>query len=125
MSRRGARQIVFVCSSIIDQKLVSHTIEATTTEEAVEIFLKEYQVKAQVVHGPFYRKKQGVLDNTRSIKFTGQSKTAIYNDWLVNALILKDPENCAYLLFDKRVDDKKVPKPVGTFIVKLDDLRTP
>lgn len=124
MSRRGPRQIVYVCSGIANNKLVSHTVEAVSTTEAVSLFEVEYNAKAQSVHGPFYPKRIGVLDNTRNIQFSGQSEIATYNGWIVNALHLKDPENCAYLLFDRRADNKKMPKPIGTFIVKLDDLRT-
>lgn len=123
MGRKGPRAILFVCSACENNQLISHKIEAKTSEEALELFEKEYSVKVQSIHGPFHEKRVGVLDSTKNIKFNGQSKTAVYNGWIVNALFLKDPENCAYLLFDKRVDDKKMPKPTGTFIVKIDDLR--
>lgn len=124
MSRKGPRPIVFVCSAVLDTKLVSHTITAALSTEAASLFETTYKVKPESIHGPFYHKRIGVLDNTRNIQFNGQSEVTTYNGWIVNALHLKDPENCAYLLFNHRADNKKMPKPIGTFIVKLDDLRT-
>lgn len=123
MSKRGARQIVYVCSSIADDRLISHTIEACSSTDAISLFETKYNVKAQAVHGPFYQKKIGVLNNTQNVQFSGQSEIVTYNGWIVNALHLKDPENCAYLLFDHRIDNKKTPKPTGAFIINLDDLR--
>lgn len=73
--------------------------------------------------GPFYKKRAQVIENTRSLKFSNQTKKAVYNDWMVNAFLLKEPENQAYLVFIKRVDDKKLPIPKGTITVPISDLR--
>jgi len=75
------------------------------------------------VLGPFFKKRAQVLENTRSLKFTNQNKKAIYNEWYVNAFMLKEPENQAYLVFIRRVDDKKLPPPKGTITVPISDLR--
>jgi hypothetical protein len=64
-----------------------------------------------------------VIENTRVLKFSNQTKKAIYNDWLVDAFLLQEPENQAYLVFIKRVDDKKLPSPKGTITVPITDLR--
>lgn len=121
--RRGPRQIVFVCSSAKDSQVISKIVQAETSEDALKLFEDEFQIKAQIVQGPFYKKKVGVLNTTRNVQFANKSKKAIYNDWIVNALLLKEPENSAFLLFEKRVDGKQMSKPKGTFIVKIDDLR--
>lgn len=123
MGKKGPRQTVYVCCSVIDGKLISKMIESDNSEDAMLVFFKDNNVKAQVVHGPFFIKRAGVMDNTREVVFSGSSKRAIYKEWHVNALLLKDPENSAYLLFDRRVDGKKIPKPTGTFVVHVDELR--
>jgi hypothetical protein len=73
--------------------------------------------------GPFYKKRAQVLESTRVLKFTNQTKRAQYNDWLVNAFILKEPVDQAYLVFIKRLDDKKLPTPKGTITVPVSELR--
>lgn len=123
MGKKGPRQTVYVCSALSENKIISKLLEADNSEEAMKSFELENGVKAQIIHGPFFMKRAGVLDNTREIKFTGSSKRGIYKEWIVNALLLKEPENNAYLLFDKRVDGKKMPKPTGTFVVHVDELR--
>lgn len=123
MRDRRPRQIIYVCSAFHNQMLLSHTVEAINDEDAMKKFEEKYGAKAQIINGPFFRKRSFGLPNAQNIKFAGKSVEAIYNEWLVSALLLKEPVNCAYLLFDKRVDNKKLPKPAGTFIVKLDDIR--
>ena len=123
MSRRHARQIFYVCSCIKDGELVSVMIAAKSPDEAHSVFLQQYSVAAKTVLGPFYKKKSQVLEVTRSLKFTNKVKKATYNGWLVNAMTLSDPPDQAYLVFIKRVDDKKVPTPKGTIVVPFSDLR--
>lgn len=123
MGKKGPRPTVYVCIAVLENKIISRMIESANSEDAMKNFEIENEIKAQIVHGPFFMKRVGVLDNTREIKFTGTSKRGIYKDWIVNALFLKDPENSAYLLFDKRVDGRKMPKPTGTFVVHIDELR--
>lgn len=123
MSKHGARPTVYVCSAIANDKLICKQIVAISSEQATEIFEKENNTKLQVIFGPFFKKRAGILNDTKEVKFVGSSKKTIYKDWIVSALLLKEPENHAYLLFDKRVDGKKVPKPTGTFIVHLNELK--
>lgn len=123
MSRRLARQIYYVCSCIKDGELVSVMVPAKSPDEAHSAFLEQHSVAAKTVLGPFYKKKTQVLEVTRSLKFTNKIKKAIYNGWLVNAMALVDPVDQAYLIFIKRVDDKKIPFPQGTIVVPFSDLR--
>lgn len=125
MSRRHAREIVFVCSSVSDKgELISQIIPGKTPGEASAQFKEQNSLNAQTVLGPFYKKKQQVLETTRSLQFANpQFRKAEYNGWLVNAFVLAEPANQAYLVFLKRVDDKKLPMPKGTIIVPLSDLR--
>jgi hypothetical protein len=124
MTRKGARQTVYVCCSITnDGELINKIIAAASPEEAGNLFLEQSTIKAKEILGPFYKKRTQVLENTRVLKFSNQTKKAIFNDWLVNAFLLKEPENQAYLVFIKRVDGKKASTPVGTITVPVSDLR--
>jgi|SRR5579885_207298 len=125
MSRRHAREIVFVCSSVSDKgELISQIIPGKTPGEAAAQFKERNSLNAQTVLGPFYKKKTQVLETTRSLQFASpQFRKAEYNGWLVNAFTLADPADQAYLVFLRRVDDKKLPTPKGTIIVPLSDLR--
>lgn len=125
MSRRHAREIVFVCSSVSNKgELISQIIPGKTPAEASALFLEQNQLDAQTVLGPFYKKKTQILETTRSLQFASpEFKKAEYNGWLVNAFMLVEPANQAYLIFLKRVDDKKIPMPKGTIIIPISDLR--
>jgi hypothetical protein len=124
MTRKGPRQIFFVCASISNNgDLITKIISAQSPAEATKIFTDEFSISPKEVLGPFFKKGAQVLENTRSLKFTNQIRKAIYNDWVVNAFILKEPENQAYLVFIKRVDDKKLQTPKGTITVPISDLR--
>ncbi len=125
MNRRGPRPVVFVCIGMNAEKpeFVSKVIQAVSQEEAASLFFELTKVKAQTIHGPFRPKRAQVLENTRTLKFSDQSRKAIHNEWEVTAFILKEPENHAYLVFIKRVDDKKQPAPKGTVIVPVSELR--
>lgn len=123
-SRRGERQIVFVCSSIDNfGNLNNKIIEAKNREDADILFTEQNGLKAKEILGPFYKKKIGVLDNPKSIRISNTTKKAIYNNWFVTAFLLLEPENYAYLIFNKRIDDKKVSSPKGTIVVPFSDLR--
>jgi hypothetical protein len=121
--RKGAREIVFVCSAIIDGTLTNKIIPAASPDEAADLFFKELNVRPQESLGPFYKKRTQVLETTRTLKLTNQSKKAIYNEWNVTAFFLKEPENYAYLVFLNRTDNKKVPAPKGVVIVPISNLR--
>jgi hypothetical protein len=123
--RRGARAVVFVCIGMDSDKgdFVSKVIQSLSQEEASAIFFDQTGIKAQTIHGPFRHKRKQVLENTRTLKFANEQKRAIYNDWEVNALLLKEPADHAYLIFLKRTDGKKQSAPKGTIVVPISDLR--
>lgn len=124
MSRNGTRQIVFVCCAISNcGNLISKIIPAESPDEANSLFMKEFSIKAREILGPFYKKKKQVLESIQTLKFSNQTKKAIYNDWLVSAFLLNEPEKHAYLVFIKRTDDKNLPPPKGTIVVPISDLR--
>ena len=126
MSKRGPRPVVFVCIGMNHDKpneFISKVIQAVSQEEAASFFLEQTKSKAQTIHGPFRPKRAQVLETTRTLKFSDQSRKAIHNDWEVTAFFLKEPENHAYLVFLKRIDDKKQPLPKGTIIVPVTELR--
>lgn len=126
MNRRGPRPIFFVCiGSDIEKNndFVSKVIQAVSQEEAASLFFEQTGIKAKTIHGPFRPKRAQVVENTRTLKFATEQKRAWYNDWEVNALFLKEPENHAYLVFIKRVDGKKQSAPKGTIVVPISDLR--
>jgi hypothetical protein len=122
--RRGARQTVFVCVVISDNnELITRVIAAETPKDATDLFVEQTTFQPKEVLGPFYKKKTQVIESTRVLKFSNQTKRATYNDWLVDAFLLQEPENQAYLVFIKRVDDKILPPPKGTITVPVSDLR--
>lgn len=123
MLRKGPRQTVFVCASIVEGTLVTEIIPAPSPSEASQKFSDKYSQSPTNVLGPFYKKRAQIIENTRTLQFTNQNKKAIYNDWVVTAFLLKEPANQAYLVFIKRVDDKKLPTPKGTITVPVSDLR--
>jgi hypothetical protein len=124
IGRKSARQTVFVCIAISDNnELVTHIIPAESPKDAADLFFQQVSVQPKEVLGPFFKKRAQVIENTRVLKFTTQRKRAIYNDWVVDAFLLQEPENQAYLVFIKRVDDKKLPPPKGTITVSVSDLR--
>lgn len=124
MVRKGPRQTYFVCASISpDGDLIAETLVGASPSEASQKFSEKYSHSPQTILGPFFKKRAQVLENTRTLQLTNQAKKAIYNDWLVTAFILKEPENQAYLVFIKRVDEKKLPTPKGIITVPISDLR--
>ncbi len=124
--RKGPRQTYFVCIAMDmahTGEFVSRVIAATSPQDASSSFKEQLGFEAKEILGPFFKKRAQVLENTRTLKFTNITKKAIYNDWVVNAFMLKEPENQAYLVFISRVDNKPLPKPKGTITVPISDLR--
>ena len=122
--RRGPRQFVFVCAAIDKNgELYTKIVPALNQADASEIFKNKFLMDARDVLGPFFKKKIKAIENTKVFKLSNEIKQASYNDWLVNAFMLKEPENQAFLVFLKRTDGKKTPTPKGTIIVPISDLR--
>jgi hypothetical protein len=123
-ARKGPRQTYFVCISMrAGEDFVSRVIPASSPQDASTAYKEQVGIEPKEILGPFFKKRAQVLENTRTLKFTNKTKRAIYNDWVVNAFILKEPENQAYLVFISRVDNKPLPKPKGTITVPVSDLR--
>lgn len=125
MNKKGARQIYYVCIGMDDDasQFLSKIIAADNPTDASSLYKEETNLEAKEVLGPFYKKRARVLENTRALKFTNQTCKAIYNEWVVNAFFLQEPENQAYLVFLKRTDGKKIPLPKGTIVVPISELR--
>ena len=123
MSRKP-KEIIFVCSAVIDNILISKSIIALSKDESISLFKDEFNHIPDNVDGPFYRKKPEKLKSITDIEFSDKRFKAIYKDWIVIACVLKKPVNRAFLLFDKRIDNKKCSKPHGTFIIELNELKT-
>jgi len=122
--RKGARQTVFVCAAISNNnELVMRIIPAESPKDAADLFFQQISLLPKEILGPFFKKKVQVIENTRVLKFTAQQKRAVYNDWVVDAFFLQEPVNQAYLVFIKRIDNKKIPLPKGTITVPISDLR--
>ena len=121
--KRGRRQLIFVCGDIIEGEMIMKAIPASSQAEVIQIFTDTYKKAPKIVLGGYYSQRTQVLETTRVLKFSNQTKKAIYNDWMVNAFILTDPIDHAYLVFLKRMDDKKIPNPKGTITVPITDLR--
>lgn len=124
MKAKRSRPKFFVCSAIISNNLVAEMILSPSIEEAIKLFTKQFGEKPTKIHGPFYKVKTQILENTRVLKFTdNRPRKAVYNDWIVNAFMLNEPADHAYLVFIKRIDDKKIPSPKGTITAPIHDLR--
>lgn len=125
MSNKHSRQTVFVCVGLSDSlNIISKIIEADTVSAASSSYEDEFKIKPQEILGPFYKKKAQVLENTVAIKFSNMQFTkAVYNDWAVNAFMLSEPPDHAYLVFTNHLHDKKGVAPRGTIVVPISQLR--
>lgn len=123
-TRRFKRPIYFVCSAIKEGNLLTETIESEEKDKAIKIFYEIHKVSVNSILGPFYKKRIfNYLPEPEEIIFGTETKRAEYHGWLVNATYLKKPTNCAFLLFDIRIDGQKFPRPQGIKIVKIEDLK--
>lgn len=122
---RGPRPVFFVCVGIDLEKVepVSRSIQSTSQVEAASLFLEMTKLKAKNIHGPFRQKRAQVMGNTYTMRFDSGGYKAIYDNCDVTAFNLKEPENHAYLIFNRRLDGGKTPLPKGTIIVPISDLR--
>src|ERR1700674_3382488 len=97
------RPILFVCSAIKNEELISKWIEAETFEVAQKLFEKDNGIIPQTILGPCYKKKTGILNSNTSLNFKpGQSKKGIYKDWNITAMILSNPINSACVFYEER-----------------------
>jgi hypothetical protein len=122
MSREGPRPIFFFCAAIVDQDIVAEMVLGNTPAEASEAFEKQFGVPPKKILGPALKKRKQVIETSRQLTFTNQNQKAIHDGWLVNAFILKDPADHAYLVYLKRIDDKKMSPPKGVITVPVSDL---
>lgn len=122
--RRTARPVYFVGAAVATNgSLLLKTLPANCPQEAMESFQQEFGLPPQEILGPFYKKRRQIIETTRTLKFSNQIKKAIYNGWVVNAFLLTEPLNQAYLVFVKRQDGQKIAFPQGTITVPISDLR--
>ena len=115
--------MIFVCAGLKNGDLVIKSISSALKDEASNLFLQEFGILPQEILGPFNKKHVKKQPLVQELKFTNQKRKAIYNDWVVNAFILQQPIDQAYLIFIKRADNQKIPFPKGTTIVPINDLR--
>jgi hypothetical protein len=113
---------VFICVGLVDSKIVADAILISSADEAKEQFARKYGNIPNKILGPYLNPKK--IEHEKVLRFIShKSQKAIYNDWLVNAFLLHDPEDHAYLIFVKKTDDVSAIPPKGTIIVPIQDLR--
>lgn len=117
------RDTFFVCSAILHGEIIQRTIEAVDFSTARKSFEDNEKIFPTVITGPFFKKRGLDQECFQNLKFTGTSKKAIFEGWEVNAQLLLEPKNTAYLFFKRRIDGKNVSQPDGHVIVDVNNLR--
>ncbi len=120
---KGPRKIFYVCAALNNNEIVLETIQASSKDEAQKVFFEKFSIYPKEINGPFFKKKIKLSDNNTSIQFTNQIKKAIYKDYIVNAFMLKIPDNHAFLVFIKNAQDNNSILPKGTITVPISELR--
>lgn len=120
---RKKRQVYFVCSAIIENKLKNKIVPAMSSKEAASSFYEEFNIKPEDILGPFWKKREYNVITPQEIKFSHVSKKAEYNGWFVTAFLLNEPKDHAYLIFVKKIDGSIENKPTNSIIVPIDSLR--
>lgn len=112
----------FVCSAISDGKLISETMEAKTSREAKRLFVQQFSYKPGTVVGPFFKKNQTIEEKIPTMQFSKVNKPAEYQDWKVNAFLLENPVDSAFIFFQSKKDGSSNPKPQSK-IVPIEELK--
>jgi hypothetical protein len=127
--RRKQRPIYFICSVIKDGKLMSFPIEAETEQIASTIFQQQIGIVPEIILGSFYKKQRPkeikqikkepklkpppkISRYKYNIKLnTFDTNHGTYDGWNITYIPLQEDPDRAYVLFNKRVDNIKTPKP--------------
>ena len=118
-----SKNTFFVCSAVSENsQLLSETLIADGADEAKIYFEKIWGIFPQSISGPFFKKKSNVIKTNTELKFKpGEYKETVYKGWNITAMMLSNPPNSAFVLFNKRVDGQNIKKP-GTTIVRVEEL---
>ena len=114
-----SKQIYFVIIDSFGHK----EIEALDKKEAL-FKTNNLNKKDIVIYGPYYKKKVYEYRYLDNIKFNGKSFKCKFKGWLVNAFMLNDPKDHAYLLFSKKIDDNGWEEPKNKIVVDIELLET-
>lgn len=124
MDRSVRKNTFFVCAAIDHNlELITEVIEAKESSEASEIFKNNFKIQPKSVLGPFLKKKVQQTIESKEIQFDGLPKKANYEGWLVNVFPLKEPKDCGFLVFLKKIDSESKFEPKGTIILPINNLR--
>ena len=111
--------VIFVCSGIVDSRIISEEILTNSKKEAENIYFDKWNI-IPIILGPYKEK----INNKTNLKFiNNKPRKAIYKNWRVNAFDLAEPPNHSYIVFIEKIGNS-VFKPNGTLIVPFFDLRT-
>ena len=120
------RKSCFVCSAMAQGVIITKTYDASSAEEASSLFTSEVGFNPNNIEGPFYKKKARVPRNIKPKKvemiFGTETKKAHYKNYLVNAFMLNDPIDHAYVVIIKSLDESNKTKKQGTIIVPISEL---
>lgn len=108
------RKVFFVCCGTVEGSLKSEIIEASSKQDAFDIFKSRNKFSPEFVSPSFYKKHEKFLyKKLNNIKFTQKTIQTIYGGWNITAKILEDPANFAYIIIKNHVSNpnKKKPQP--------------
>lgn len=141
---KGRRPLFWICSGIIDSKLVCEKFAAEdhdpdsvfgsfSKQDVIKKYKEKYNVDPEIVYGPLYEKrmlknmkvkKMSICRNISKIRLRPEQKSAIFDGWKGIANYIENNNDKALFVFLSEVSpnkDKKreAPRP-GT--VNISDL---
>ena len=112
-------KLIFVFIGLKDHELITDTIKASSKEEALVMFKNTRLIDPIKIIGPFSDKV--VKIDLSQIKFKNNKPIrAYYENFVVNAFILSDPEDYAYIVYlDDCVDRKNKLEIIPTYNLRF------
>ena len=111
--KKNKKSYYYTCCSVIEGNLVAETYFIPSREEAYNMFEQKHGIKPTFMDGPFYRKleKNKKKVKTNNVQLTNKIISGLYKGFSVKAVLLKEPENYAYIIFidckDKSINIKE------------------
>lgn len=117
------KSIYFVCLANKNGETVSSCILAEDENISSKIFFEKFDIAPSQIYGPFFKKRIKKQKEEIPVQLTGKVKVAIYNNWIVNFLLLENDSSKAFIYFKENMKNPSARKPKAC-VVNLEDLIT-
>lgn len=116
---KNKRDRLFVLAGYTN-KICFEEICCWKLEDALKLFIDKHGIEPHYVAGPFRRAR--VIKKINKLSLSSSMKEGTYMGWKVKYVPLKDPADCAMIIFISKLNNNALKRPSKPIVIHIKEI---